>query len=90
MLSVLLIYFNVTHEYHQVKGLSMTPTLNNYSAQEKTHDSVFVSKVKKYKRGDIVVIDKDNDGKNLIIKRFDENEMTIVGKIAGVLTNVSH
>lgn len=30
------------------------------------------------------------NGKNLIIKRFDENEMTIVGKIAGVLTNVSH
>ena len=30
------------------------------------------------------------NGRNLIIKRFDENEMTIVGKIFGVLTNVSH
>ncbi len=30
------------------------------------------------------------NGKNLVIKRFDENEMTIVGKIVGVLTNVSH
>ncbi|MBQ7973460.1 MAG: YabP/YqfC family sporulation protein [Clostridia bacterium] len=29
-------------------------------------------------------------GRNLIIKRFDENEMIIVGKINGVLTNVSH
>ncbi len=30
------------------------------------------------------------NGKNLIIQRFDENEITIVGKIHGVLTNVSH
>lgn len=30
------------------------------------------------------------NGQNLIIKRFDENEMTIVGKIVGVLTNVNH
>ena len=29
-------------------------------------------------------------GRNLIIKRFDENEMIIVGKINGVLTNVNH
>ncbi|MCQ2382660.1 MAG: YabP/YqfC family sporulation protein [Clostridia bacterium] len=29
-------------------------------------------------------------GKNLVIKRFDENEITITGKINGVTTNVSH
>lgn len=29
-------------------------------------------------------------GKNLIIKRFDENEIMIIGRICGVLTNVSH
>jgi hypothetical protein len=28
-------------------------------------------------------------GKNLVIGRFDENEITIVGKINGVLTNVA-
>ena len=27
-------------------------------------------------------------GSNLVIQRFDENEMTITGKINGVLTNV--
>lgn len=30
------------------------------------------------------------NGKNLIIKRFDENEIIINGKINGVLTNVNH
>ena len=29
-------------------------------------------------------------GKELVIGRFDENEITVVGKICGVLTNVSH
>ena len=29
------------------------------------------------------------NGKNLIINRFDENEITVIGKINGVLTNVS-
>ncbi len=29
-------------------------------------------------------------GKNLVISRFDENEIQITGKISGVLTNVSH
>ena len=29
------------------------------------------------------------NGKNLIIQRYDENEMVIVGKINGVLTNVN-
>ena len=29
-------------------------------------------------------------GKNLVIERFDENEITIIGKISGVLTNVTH
>ena len=29
------------------------------------------------------------NGKNLVIQRFDENEIIIVGKIYGVMTNVS-
>ncbi len=29
-------------------------------------------------------------GKNLVIGRFDENEINILGTINGVLTNVSH
>lgn len=29
-------------------------------------------------------------GQKLVIERFDENEITIVGKINGVLTNVTH
>lgn len=29
-------------------------------------------------------------GKNLVIQRFDENEIIIIGKICGVLTNVKH
>jgi len=28
-------------------------------------------------------------GNNLVIGRFDENEITIIGKICGVLTNVT-
>ena len=29
-------------------------------------------------------------GKQLVIERFDENEITVTGKINGVLTNVTH
>lgn len=29
-------------------------------------------------------------GQKLIIERFDENEITILGKINGVMTNVTH
>ena len=29
-------------------------------------------------------------GNNLVIGRFDENEITIIGKISGVMTNVTH
>ena len=29
------------------------------------------------------------NGKNLVIQRFDENEIIIVGKIYGVMTNVA-
>lgn len=28
-------------------------------------------------------------GKNLVIGRFDENEITVIGKICGVMTNVA-
>lgn len=30
------------------------------------------------------------NGSNLVIQRFDENEINVVGKIHGVLTNVKH
>lgn len=30
------------------------------------------------------------NGKNLVIQRFDENEITVIGRINGVATNVSH
>lgn len=30
------------------------------------------------------------NGKNLVIQRFDENEMIIIGKICGVLTSVKY
>lgn len=39
----------------------------------------------KVKRGSVEI-----KGKNLIIERFDENEITIVGRILGVMTNVNH
>lgn len=51
-LCCVLIFFNVTHEYHNVSGQSMYPTLN---AQGVDSDAVFVSKIKKCKRGDVIV-----------------------------------
>ncbi|MBE7082944.1 MAG: hypothetical protein E7378_04685, partial [Clostridiales bacterium] len=37
----IIIFFNVTHEYHVIVGDSMYPTLNNNQT-----DGVFVSKIK--------------------------------------------
>lgn len=58
-----IIFFNLTHEYHVIKGSSMMPTLNNNST-----DGVFVSTIKPYTRGDIIVYEKE-DGVH-VIKRI--------------------
>ena len=44
VLCFLIIFFNLSHEYHVISGASMTPTLNENS----TVDGVFVSKIKGY------------------------------------------
>lgn len=73
----LLIYFNATHEYFVVTGPSMTPTLNQGVLNEdESKDSVFVSKIKSYNRGDIIVVYKssqyfdDGETNKYIIKRI--------------------
>lgn len=61
-----IIYFNVTHEYHVVSGTSMLPTLN----VDNTTDGVFVSRVKEYNRGDIIVVrrgEKDENNQEIIV-----------------------
>lgn len=69
VLCCLIIFFNFTHEYHLVEGSSMFPTLN-YEG----NDGVFVSKIKPYSRGDIIVVnkgEKDEAGNDiLVIKRL--------------------
>ena len=69
-----LIYFNVTHEYFIVYGPSMTPTLNKGILDEEgTIDSVFVSKVKQFTRGDIIVANRnygiEGESAKYVIKR---------------------
>jgi len=65
----IIIFFNVTHEYHVIVGDSMYPTLNNNQT-----DGVFVSKIKSYGRGDIIIAnkgEKDSSGKTVyVIKRL--------------------
>lgn len=66
-----IIFFNVTHEYHTVSGLSMVPTLNNND----TTDGVFVNRIKQYKRGDIIVarsgeIDAKTGDEKIVVKRL--------------------
>ena len=61
------IFFNVTHIYYQVKGPSMAPTLNSgVEGQETVKDYVFVSKIKGYGRGDIIVLKKEDENKDII------------------------
>lgn len=67
----IIIFFNVTHEYHTVCGSSMTPTLNN----ESSTDGVFVNRIKHYTRGDIIVarsgeVDTQTGEEKIIIKRL--------------------
>ncbi len=66
-LCLLVIFFNFSHEYHLVDGDSMLPTLNCEST-----DGVFVSKIKPYSRGDIIVCNAQNEkGEDImVIKRL--------------------
>ena len=71
---VLVIFFNVTHDYFIVYGQSMIPTLNvGVTSAEESKDAVFVSKIKKVKRGDIIVANKnygiENAEEKFVIKR---------------------
>jgi len=54
LISCVIIFFNVTHEYHTIIGDSMYPTLNNGQ-----QDTVFMSKIKSYTHGDIIIATKD-------------------------------
>lgn len=67
----IVIFFNVTHEYHTVSGLSMVPTLNNDGAT----DGVFVNRIKHYTRGDIIVarsgeVDEQTGDEKIVVKRL--------------------
>ena len=63
-----IIFFNFTHTYHDVVGPSMQPTLNMT-----TTDAVFVSKIKSWGRGDIIVANRnygiEGGSEKLVIKR---------------------
>lgn len=68
---VVVIFFNVTHEYHTISGDSMVPTLNNNGST----DGVFITKIGKYTRGDIIVahtgeLDEDTNQEKIVIKRL--------------------
>ena len=70
-----IIFFNITHSYYIVLGPSMTPTLNQgVTFEDDSKDGVFVSKIKSYKRGDIVVANKNygvqSEAEKDIIKRI--------------------
>lgn len=68
------IYFNFTHSYYVVYGPSMAPTLNTeHIGTNDFVDGVFVSKVKSYTRGDIIVLNKNygtSEGERFVIKRL--------------------
>jgi len=69
-----IIYFNFTHAYYVVYGPSMAPTLNSETTGVNDFvDGVFVSRVKSYTRGDIIVLNKNygtSDGERFVIKRL--------------------
>lgn len=59
-LCAVFVFFNITHSYFVVYGPSMTPTLNvGVVDAEESKDGVFVSKIKGYSRGDIIVANKN-------------------------------
>ena len=69
----LIIFFNVTHEYYDVLGPSMSPTINvGVTGEHEKKDGVFVSKIKSYTRGDIIVALRTNEKNETyhIIKRI--------------------
>ena len=63
LLCLNVLFFNLTHTYHYVEGSSMQPTLN-YSSD----DGVISSKIKSRKRGDIIILEKEEkDEKGQVI-----------------------
>ena len=69
---VFFIFFNVTHSYFRVYGPSMAPTLNkNETLESECIDGVFVSKIKSYSRGDIIVAKREaGESFKFVIKRI--------------------
>lgn len=68
-----IIFFNLTHSYFKVYGPSMAPTLNaGVEDPSQCVDGVFVSKIKSYTRGDIVVVSRqdENSEQKFVIKRI--------------------
>lgn len=70
-----IVFFNVTHSYFLVYGPSMAPTYNSAQiAVNEYKDGVFVSKIKGYTRGDVVVLDKnygvEGEQERFVIKRL--------------------
>lgn len=66
------IFFNLSHEYYDVLGPSMSPTINEgVVGESEKKDGVFVSKIKSIVRGDIVVAKKisQNSSAYHVIKR---------------------
>lgn len=68
------IFFNFSHSYYLVYGPSMTPTLNiGVTSSSESKDGVFVSRIKGYTRGDIVVLNKnykvEGEKEKFVVKR---------------------
>lgn len=71
----LIIFFNLTHSYYVVYGPSMAPTLNEGIIDSNApKDGVFISKIKSYGRGDIIVLNKnygvEGSDARFVIKRL--------------------
>jgi signal peptidase I len=75
ILCLSVLFFNLTHSYHYVEGSSMQPTLNYRS-----EDAVISSKIKSRKRGDIIIVEKE--------EKPEENNISEVD-ITGTSSNTS-
>lgn len=89
-----IIIFNASHVYYHVYGPSMSPTLNEgVMSSEEKKDGVFVSRLKRVGRGDIVVVDKNKDSEEkekFVIKRLialggDKIKIARVGEVYRVI-----
>ncbi len=78
-----LLLFSACFTSSYVQGDSMRPTYNNYASYEHKNDIVYVNKYAAYTHGDVVVIDKKADSKQ-IIKRViavEGDRVNIVAKL---------